>query len=100
MGKETFKQLIASPGLVLIDFYATWCGPCQRMHPVLDELKAQMGDGIRIAKIDVDAQKNLAAEYRIQSVPTLILFKDGIQKWRSSGGMTLPQLKERIETEA
>lgn len=100
MEKETFKQLIASPGLVLIDFYATWCGPCQRMHPVLEELKKQMGDRIRIAKIDVDAQEALAAEYRIQSVPTLILFKDGVQKWRTSGGMPLAQLKERIEAEA
>lgn len=83
----------------MVDFYATWCGPCQRMHPILDQLKQQMGDRIRIIKVDVDEQEALAGKYRIQSVPTLILYKDGVQKWRSSGGMTLTQLKERIETE-
>ncbi len=99
MEKETFNQLISGQGLVLVDFYATWCGPCQRMHPILDQLKQQMGDRIRIIKVDVDEQEALAGKYRIQSVPTLILYKDGVQKWRSSGGMTLTQLKERIETE-
>lgn len=96
MEKESFSQLIASPGFVLVDFYATWCGPCKQMHPVLEELKRQLGDRIRIAKIDVDAHELLASAYRIQSVPTLILFKDGQMQWRTSGALTLAQLKERI----
>ncbi|MBQ1972966.1 MAG: thioredoxin [Paraprevotella sp.] len=100
MEKETYKQLINSPGLVLVDFYATWCGPCQRMHPILQQLKAEMGDTIRIAKIDVDANELLAASYNIQSVPTMMLFKDGQLKWRASGGMSLSQLQERLAVDA
>lgn len=96
MEKESFSQLIASPGLVLVDFYASWCGPCKQMHPVLEELKRQLGDRIRIAKIDVDAHELLASAYHILSVPTLILFKDGQMQWRTSGALTLAQLKERI----
>lgn len=96
MEKESFSQLIASPGLVLVDFYASWCGPCKQMHPVLEELKRQLGDRIRIAKIDVDAHELLAGAYHILSVPTLILFKDGQMQWRTSGALTLAQLKERI----
>lgn len=96
MEKESLKQLIGNNNLVLVDFYATWCGPCQRMHPVLDSLKQEMGDSIRIAKIDIDTHPGLVEQHRIQSVPTLMLFRNGQLEWRKSGGMSLEQLKARI----
>lgn len=96
MEKESLKQLIENNNLVLVDFYATWCGPCQRMHPVLDSLKQEMGDNIRIAKIDIDTHPDLVEQHRIQSVPTLMLFRNGQLEWRESGGMSLEQLKARI----
>lgn len=98
MEKETFKQLIESSEQVLVDFYATWCGPCQRMHPILEDLKKQMGENIRIAKIDVDAHSDLAEQYRIQSVPTFIFFKNSELKWRESGAIPMNVLKNNIET--
>lgn len=97
MGKETFKQLIEENDAVLVDFYATWCGPCQRMHPLLEELKRHFGDRLRIVKIDVDKNGETAAAYGIQSVPTLLLFKDRNVRWRQSGLLPLNELKARIE---
>ncbi|MCF0160244.1 MAG: thioredoxin fold domain-containing protein, partial [Bacteroidaceae bacterium] len=71
---ETFKDIIANEPLVLVDFYATWCQPCKMMHPVLEQLKKDLDDKIRILKLDVDKNRPLAEQYRVQSVPTLILF--------------------------
>ena len=93
---ETFNDIINGKGLTLVDFYATWCGPCKAMHPVLERLKEQMGDSIRILKLDVDRNGTLAAEYGIQSVPTLMLFKNGENVWRQSGAMRLADLKSLI----
>ncbi len=73
---ETFSQEI-SQGLVLADFWATWCGPCRMIAPVLEELDAEMGDKVKIVKLDVDENQETAAKYGVMSIPTLILFKDG-----------------------
>ena len=93
---DKFNEIINGDQLTLVDFYATWCGPCQRMHPVLDQLKEDLGSDIRIIKLDVDKNESLSVAYRIQSVPTLMLFRKGEVVWRQSGGMSLDNLKSLI----
>lgn len=93
---EKFNDVINSDQLTLVDFYATWCGPCKMMHPVLEQLKADLGDSIRIIKLDVDKSGDIAEAYRIQSVPTLMLFRGGEMLWRQSGTMRLTDLKATI----
>lgn len=99
---ENFQKLISSETPVLIDYYATWCGPCKMMHPVLDDLKERMGDWVKIVKIDVDVPANRQSvyEYQIQSVPTLMLFKQGKMLWRKSGVVPATELQEIIEKHA
>ncbi|BEG98916.1 thioredoxin [Bacteroides sedimenti] len=94
---EKFVDVIQSNSPVLVDFFAEWCGPCKIMKPILEDLKKQIGDSARIIKIDVDQYEELAAKYQIQSVPTLMIFKDGAPKWRQSGVMQASDLKEIIE---
>lgn len=96
---EKFEELINSEIPVLVDYYATWCGPCKMMHPILDELKKQLGDSIKIVKIDVDVPANRQSvyAYQIQSVPTLMLFKKGKMLWRQSGVVRAEQLNEIVE---
>ncbi|MCD8184375.1 MAG: thioredoxin [Bacteroides sp.] len=94
---EKFEELIQSEKPVLVDFFATWCGPCKAMHPVLEELKNEIGDTARIAKIDVDQHEGLATQFRIQAVPTVIIFKKGEAVWRHSGVISGKELKTAIE---
>ena len=94
---ENFNEIINSEQLTLIDFFATWCGPCKMMHPVLEQLKDELGESIRIIKIDVDKNNSLAMNYRVQSVPTLMLFRKGEMLWRQSGALPLSALKKVIE---
>ena len=97
---EKFNDIINSENLTLVDFFATWCGPCKQMHPVLEQLKQELGDSIRIVKLDVDKNDALAAAYRIQSVPTLMLFRSGQVVWRQSGAMRLNDLKAIINQDS
>lgn len=94
---ESFNDAISTNQLVLVDFYATWCGPCKTMHPVLEELKKQLGDRIRILKIDVDKHQDTAMQYQIRSVPTLMLFRNGQRLWQQSGALPLSELKSYIQ---
>lgn len=96
---EKFDDVVKGTTPVLVDYFATWCGPCKMMHPVLEELKKQLGDRIKILKIDIDNPANSVQvnASQIKSVPTLILFKEGKIVWRQSGAMQAPQLREAIE---
>ena len=96
---EKFEKLINSETPALVDYIATWCGPCKMMHPILDELKKRMGEQVKIVKIDVDipANRQSVYTYQIQSVPTLMLFKNGTLLWRQSGVVQTEQLQEIVE---
>ena len=85
---DRFKEMIQSPKPVLVDFYAEWCGPCKIMKPRLLDVAERMGEKAKVVEIDVDREKELAERYRIQSVPTFIIFKNGEQLWRQSGAIS------------
>lgn len=89
-----FNELIKDQKPTLVDFFATWCGPCKMQGPILEQVKATLGDSVNIVKIDVDKNEELSMRYRIQSVPTLIMFKSGEQVWRGSGVHQAQQLEE------
>ena len=94
---DKFTEIINSEQPTLVDFFATWCGPCKMMHPVLEQLKEELGDKIRILKLDVDKNEALSQPYRIQSVPTLMLFKKGEVAWRQSGAMRINDLRATLD---
>lgn len=94
---ETFKDIIGGDKPVLVDFYATWCGPCKAMTPIVDEIAKELNGTARVLKIDVDKNQSVAVNYKIQSVPTFIIFKKGEILWRHSGGMDKNSLLQQIK---
>ncbi len=98
-----FNNMINDSKPTLVDFFATWCGPCKMQSPILEQVKEKVGDAANIVKVDIDRNQELAAVYRVQSVPTLILFKEGKAVWRVSGvqqaGIIEGKIREFINKE-
>jgi thioredoxin 1 len=90
--KANFDSVINDSKPVVVDFHALWCGPCKAQSPVLKELATELGDRVRVIKIDVDQNQEIASRYRIQSVPTLMIFKNGEIKYKQSGVHSKQQL--------
>lgn len=97
LNDQNFNEKIAENKLVLVDFFATWCGPCRMQGPILERVKNQLGDEVEIYKLDVDEAEKTAKEYGVMSIPTLILFKDGKQVAKNVGLMSQEALVDWIE---
>ncbi len=96
--KRSFKKLISSETPVLVDFFADWCGPCKMLAPILKDVKEELGDAVKIVKIDVDKNQSIAAKYQVRGVPTMLLFKDGKQVWRQSGVLQKKDIVQIIQS--
>lgn len=96
MNMSDFNELIKDSKPTLVDFFATWCGPCKIQGPILEQVKASLGDAVNIIKIDVDRNPELSAAYHIRSVPTLILFVNGEAGWRGYGVHQADQLEAKL----
>ena len=94
---SSFQQILNDPKPVLIDFYAEWCGPCKMMPPILKELKEKMGETLRIIKIAVDKNQQIASKYQVRGVPSLMLMKEGSVLWKQSGVMDANSLNKTIQ---
>ncbi|SNR82775.1 MULTISPECIES: thioredoxin [Hymenobacter] len=98
MAKKSFSELINSPGMpVLVDFYADWCGPCKTMAPILEQVAAQHQGKLKVVKVDVDRNQAAAQQFRVQSIPTLILFHKGQPVWRQAGVVPAAQLSQVVQ---
>ncbi|MBR1705215.1 MAG: thioredoxin [Bacteroidales bacterium] len=91
-----FAELLQDGKLVIVDFWATWCGPCRMLSPLLDEVEAEMADKVTVVKVNVDDADEIAAQYRIMNIPTLLFFKDGRQVDKTVGAMPKNVLVDRI----
>ena len=94
---SAFETILKGDELVLIDFFANWCGPCKMMSPILDQLKKRSGNKVRILKVDVDKNPKIAASYQVRGVPTLVLMKSGAILWRQSGVVELHALEQVLQ---
>ena len=93
---DSFDKIINSEKPVLIDFFATWCGPCQMLGPILKEVKESLGERVSIIKIDVDKNQEIASVYQVRGVPTMMLFQNGKQLWRQSGVLSKEEIVQTI----
>lgn len=93
---NSFDNIINSDKPVLIDFFATWCGPCQMLAPVLKQVKDSLGERVSIIKIDVDKNQEVASKYQVRGVPTMMLFQNGKQLWRQSGVLSKEEIIKTI----
>lgn len=98
--KSSFTNIISSETPVLVDFFADWCGPCKMLAPILKEVKNELGDAIKIIKIDVDKNQSIAAQYQVRGVPTMILFQNGKQLWRQSGVLQKRDIVQVIQSKS
>ncbi len=97
--KSSFNKIINSKTPVLVDFFADWCGPCKMLAPILKDVKKELGDAIKIVKIDVDKNQSIAAKYQVRGVPTMLLFKNGKQVWRQSGVLQKKDIIQIIQSQ-
>jgi thioredoxin 1 len=91
-----FSDIVSSHPKVLVDFHATWCGPCKTLAPILSQVKTELGDGLKLIKIDIDKNQDLASKLNVRSVPTMIFFEDGKQKWRQSGVLPAQEILNKV----
>ena len=96
--KSNFSEIIKDNKPVLVDFYADWCGPCKMLAPILKQAKESLGDAVKIVKIDVDKNQELAGKYQVRGVPTLMLFKNGQQLWRQSGVLQKDEIVRLVKS--
>ena len=94
---QAFESHIKGTKPVVVDFFAEWCGPCKMMTPVLQEVKGQVGERATILKMDIDKNPEYAQLYSIQSVPTLVIFKEGSMVWRRSGVTPAREILEQLK---
>ncbi|WP_305982300.1 thioredoxin [Roseivirga thermotolerans] len=94
--KGKFDALVSQDQPVLVDFYADWCGPCQMMVPVLKEVAQEMGDRLKVIKVDVDKNQPIAQRFGVRSIPMLILFKSGEIQWKKAGAITKRELTQLL----
>ncbi len=95
----TFQEIIDQDKPVLVDFFATWCGPCKMQSPIIDEVKQHVGESATVIKIDIDQNQQLASQLQVRSVPTLMIFKKGELKWRQSGVFPASELVSLVNKE-
>lgn len=93
---ESFQDIIKGDKPVLVDFFATWCGPCKAMAPVVESVGKELQGQARVLKIDVDKNQAIASQYRVQAVPTFIIFKRGEVVWRNAGGVDKASLMQQV----